>query len=106
VSSNQLSEAAETLQGFPRDSSDTRDILFGAFGANFAGGGVRQRFFCKDMAGHTVVEATIEADYQLAEITERATVIANIEPAAVDQFVVELRRLEIELSGTAALAII
>jgi hypothetical protein len=98
-----LSEAAKNLEGFPLNASDRKEISFGAFGPRFAGGGVRLRFYCKDLAGHVVVEATIEDDYGNLETTESATVVLNIEPAGIDEFILGMRRLESELSGSATL---
>src|ERR1035441_7228277 len=42
-----LAEAAEALRGFPRDLSDIRELKFGAFGRESAGGGAHLRFFCR-----------------------------------------------------------
>jgi hypothetical protein len=106
VGIGQLSEAASLLQGFPQQSSDRREVIFGAFGRNYAGGGVRLRFYCKDSAGHAVVEATIEADHIGEEPAESAVVLANIEPASLDLFVPQLRLLEANFSGTASLRIL
>jgi hypothetical protein len=102
----ELPNVAESLRGFPKDSSDTREVTLGAFGWKSAGGAVRLRFHCTDLAGHTTVEITIEADYARSEVTETATVIAEFEPAALDDFVRELPELEYRLSGGATLSIL
>ena len=98
-----LAEAAAKLEGFPHQPSDTREIQFGAFGREWAGGGVSMRFYCKDGAGHGLVEARIESDYRAAHTAQSALLFAYIEAAAVDTFVTELRCLETKLCGTALL---
>jgi hypothetical protein len=106
VGIGQLSEAAALLKGFPQRSSDTREVVLGAFGREFAGGGVRLHFYCKDLAGHAVVEATIEADHIGEKPAESAVVLANIEPASLDLFLPQLLLLEAELNGVASLRIL
>jgi hypothetical protein len=112
VDYTQLSETAKGLEDFPRNSSDNRQFVFGAFGSKFAGGGVRLRFYCKDLAGHVAVEAMVEDDYRFEttesrfETTESATLLLNVEPAAIDEFGLGIRRLENELTGTATLVTI
>jgi hypothetical protein len=104
-----LAEAAASLEGFPRHVSDAREIQLGAFGREFAGGGVSLRFFCKDSSGHAVVEFRFESEdesntgsrWNLPEQT--AHFFAGIEATAVDEFVGELRRLEENKSGIALL---
>jgi len=106
VGMGELSNVAECLRGFPNDSSDTREVTLGAFGQKFAGGAVRLRLYCTDLAGHTTAEIPIEADYATSEVAETATVFAKFEPAALDDFLKELPELENRLSGDATLAII
>jgi hypothetical protein len=109
VSMGELPNVAEILRGFPKDSSDCRDVTLGAFGRKSAGGAVRLRFYCTDLAGHTTVEITIEADeadYARSEVAETATVIAKFEPAALDEFLKELPELEHRLSGGTTLSIL
>src|SRR5258706_16394578 len=88
-----LAEAAAKLEGFPHQPSDTREIQFGAFGREWAGGGVSMRFYCKDAAGHGFVEARIESDYTAAHTAQSALLFAFIEETSVDTFVSELRGL-------------
>jgi hypothetical protein len=42
-----LREAAAKLEGFPRQPSDTRELQFGAFGGEWAGGAASMRFTVK-----------------------------------------------------------
>lgn len=62
-----LAEAAQNLDGFPRSLSDKRQFQFGAFGVASAGGAVTMHFYCKDSAGHALVEVRMESD-QTGEI--------------------------------------
>ena len=98
-----IAEAAEKLEGFPRHTSDKRDLQFGEFGPESAGGAVSMRFFCKGTAGRTFVEATVESHQQASQPAEHARFFASIEASAVDDFVVGLRRLETERRGIACL---
>src|ERR1700677_4932691 len=57
-----LAEAASTLQGFPANTSDVRELQFGAFGSESAGGGANLRFSCKGGAGRAVLELRVESE--------------------------------------------
>ncbi|WP_353070279.1 hypothetical protein RBB75_09375 [Tunturibacter empetritectus] len=103
VGRGQLLEAAATLQGFPNNSKDAREVVFGAFGSKYAGGAVQLQFYCKDLAGHSVFRATIEGDYRDQEGTQSATAIVDFEPASLDSFLAELRLIDEKLSGSAEL---
>lgn len=104
-----LVEAADKIEGFPRDISDVRELQFGAFGRGFAGGAVHLRFSCMDGAGHAVVELQIESEHlrNMGSRWNRPEEIAHffveIEATAVDDFVAELRQLEENKSGAALL---
>jgi hypothetical protein len=101
VGTGQLAEAAVKLQHFPRDFSDTREIMFGDFIPN--SGGVSLRFYCIDRAGHAFVDSKVESDHRRTGKRQTATLSLPIEAAAVDSFVEELRRLETHKAGTAFL---
>jgi hypothetical protein len=103
VGVGQLLEVSELLQGFPKHSKDTREVTLGAFGSKFAGGAARLEFYCRDLAGHAVLRATIEADYELEDASQSAVVITDIEPAALDIFLAELQLIEKDLKGSAEL---
>jgi hypothetical protein len=103
-----LAEAAEQVEGFPRNTSDERHLQFGRFGPEWAGGAVAMRFYCKSKAGRTCVEVTIESEYQpqpgvSVKEAERAHFVVPVEASGVDTFVAGLRRLEAERHGTAEL---
>ena len=98
-----LAQAAAKLEGFPQAPSDERELLFGQFGPNFAGGALRMRFYCKDRAGHSYVESWLESDQRDAQPAESVHFLVPIEANAIDAFVSELRLLETALSGSAQL---
>jgi hypothetical protein len=98
-----LTEAAAKLDGFPCQPSDTREVEFGAFGPERAGGAVNMRFWCKDAACHAVVEVRIESDYGGTDKAQSVLLIASVEAAAIDNFVIDLRRVEAEQQGVAFL---
>jgi hypothetical protein len=98
-----LGETAEKLSGFPRNPTDKREVIFGHFGPGQAGGAGGMRFYCADGAGHAYVESKIESDGQVAGITQSVVLSLLIEPAALDSFVEDLRRLDAEKTGTAYL---
>jgi hypothetical protein len=104
VGRGELRETADRLSGFPASSQDSRQVTFGSFGPGTAGGAVRLEFFCKDLAGHTAFRAMIEDDYSEREPAQRATILVNFEPAALDRFLTELIQVEAEL-GSAALTL-
>lgn len=109
VSIGGLAEAAGALKGFPRELSDVRELQFGAFGRESAGGAVHLRFFCIDGAGHAAVELRFESTSECYSNssgdgpTQSAQYTAEIEATAVDDFVSELRQLEETKSGVASL---
>jgi hypothetical protein len=55
------------------------------------------------MAGHAAFRATIEGDYADQELAESATVCVDFDPAALDDFLVELRKIETEHPGSASM---
>lgn len=98
-----LEAAASNLNGFPKNPNDKREIIFGNFDRNFAAGGIKLRFHCVDGAGHAFVEATIDACYETGGTIQNVVLAMPVEAAAVDEFVRELQRLELDRSGTAML---
>jgi hypothetical protein len=98
-----LEELANKLSGFPRDPKDVREVVLGSFGREFAGGAASLRFYCADRAGHSYLESKIESESESAGVVQYAIISMPIEAAAIDSFVIDLRRLERERSGTAIL---
>jgi hypothetical protein len=89
-----LAEAAAMLEGFPTKISDCRQIEFGGFGPESAGGAIAMRFSCKDGAGHALVEVRVESDHGGAPTAQSAVFIGSVEATAIDTFVAELRSME------------
>ena len=98
-----LAKAATKIEGFPRHPSDKRELQFGVFGPERAGGALCMAFYCKDAAGHALVEARIESEHGEAREAESALFFVPVEATAVDGFVEDLRRLEADRRGIAAL---
>ena len=95
-----LAESVRVLAGFPGSISDVREIQFGDFGPETAGGCVNLSFFCKDSAGHAVVEVRMESKDEGSVETpwdrdpQSAHFFGEIEAGAVDEFVNELRAID------------
>jgi hypothetical protein len=103
VGTDELTNAATALAGFPIDSGDKREVLLGAEGKQSAGGAVCLQFYCSDSVGHAAFRARIEGDYGRMEVAESATVCVEFEPAALDEFIVQLQRVGTEYQGSASL---
>ena len=103
VGTGDLLEATTTLSGFPKNHLDKREVLFGAFGKNSAGGAVHLGFYCNDMAGHAAFRATIEGAYGDQEVAGSATVCVDFDPASLDEFLVQLKKIETEHRGCASM---
>ena len=98
-----LELAAEKLRGFPQNPSDQRELIFGSFSRNSAGGAVKMRFYCVGGAGHAYVEATFDGGFEKAGTIESALLSMPLEAAAIDAFVQELRVMGANRTGTARL---
>jgi hypothetical protein len=103
VGVGQLEETAAKLKGFPSRPTDTREVTFGAFGPDSAGGAASMRFFCIDASGHACVESKIESDSSLGKPIQTVILSLPIEAAAVNSFVDELHRVGRNRSGKARL---
>ena len=105
VAQGELADSATILAGFPENVKDKREVTFGAFGPNSAGGAMALRFSCRDGAGHCQLHITIEADYELRDSpAQRVEFLSAIEPAALDLFAEQMRVLNSSLTGSAVLA--
>jgi len=106
IGQGDLAAAATLLAGFPEGLEDRREVIFGAFGPRSAGGGMSLKFACIDGAGHCQLHVRIEADYDRRElVAERVEMLCMFEPAALDQFVKQMRELNSSLTGSAVLAL-
>jgi hypothetical protein len=112
---NSLAEAAEALEGFPRDSADVRELQFGTFGngaeggSETEGGAVHMRFFSTGAFGHTVLEIRFEDECERNSGSrwkrpdQTAHFFGWTEPFAVAEFVAEIRQMDESKSGEACL---
>lgn len=104
-----LAELAAVLNGFPKGASDVREFSIGAKSSEFAGGFLGAKLFCRDLAGHGVLEIEIvsknepDSDIPWDRTPDSVHFYAQIEASAVDEFIEQLRKLDSELSGTAVL---
>jgi len=90
-------QLADTLKGFPLNASDIREFEVGTFDSNNAGGGARIRFHCTNGAGHAAADISVRTDPQhVGGTSETASFSINIEAAAVDTFVQQLRDMRLE----------
>lgn len=103
TSTEQISKYASKLDGFPNTPSDTREIVLGAFGSEWAGGAAKMRFFCIGSSGHSYVEIQMESSRAIAGVIQSSLILVAAEAAAVDRFVHELRQLSPVASPTAHL---
>jgi hypothetical protein len=84
-------------------------VIFGRFESESADSAVRFEFFCKDIAGHSVIRATIEGDDETPtrlsseqlRTPESAILYIDFEPAALDAFLIDLEQLDRNQSGCA-----
>jgi len=105
VGQGDLADTATLLAGFPAGLSDRREVTFGAFGPKSAGGAMNLKFSCIDGAGHCELHCMVEADYDRRDAPERVEMLCAFEPAALDQFVEQMRELNSSLAGSAVLAL-
>src|SRR6266702_2695213 len=91
ISRSGLAEAASILEGFPRQTSDTRELELGSVNPKFAGGGISMKFSCRDSAGHAIVELRIVSNDSSSPWwdapAQSVHMFANVEAAAIDDFV-------------------
>ena len=106
VGQGDLADTATLLAGFPVGLKDQREAMFGALGPKSAGGAMSLKFACIDGAGHCQLHVTIEADYDRVDLpVQRVEMLCAFEPAALDQFLEQMRELNSSLTGSALLAL-
>ena len=94
---------SKQIEGFPRTADDTREYEFG--GADSPGyGGAKVRLSCKDGSGHLLVRVSVYETYgEPGRVTESATVEFASVPSAVDLFVEDLQRMQVQIGDMAIL---
>ena len=104
VSSDDLSDLANALRGFPSSPDDSRNFELGTFNPNNADGGARMHFFCEDAAGHAVVEAKLRngACQGMGEV-ESVALRIPIQAAGVDDFIKQLQGVGKIIGASASL---
>lgn len=96
-------EWAAALEGFPRHRDDSREVSTGAFSDEYAGGGAALRFVVRDAAGHCAVSVRLRAA-DMIRSTASAEFTIDVEAAAVDRFVADLRAMSTDVGQRAELA--
>ena len=93
-----LADAADILMGFPMNLQDTRELTFGDFKSESASGALALRLSCTDGAGHCRLQLTLQKS-----ANERVELCGPVEPAALDEFVKQMKSLNSSLVGSAVL---
>jgi len=94
---------AEALSGFPSHTADSRNFELGTFNPNYAGGGIRMHFYCRDSVGHAAVDVKLRggACVALGEV-ESVALRIPVEAAAIDAFLVQVRGMDTKEIGANA----
>ncbi|HST08996.1 MAG TPA: hypothetical protein VLL05_01360 [Terriglobales bacterium] len=101
---DELAQLAETLNGFPKDAADHREVELGAFSTSHSGGGILMRFSCLDAVAHAAVDVKLRTQECGAfGDFESVALRIPIEAAAVDAFVNQLRQFKIAPEETITL---
>jgi len=99
-----LLKAAETLNGFPQNTKDSRDLQLGAFVPNLAGGGISMHFRCVDSVGHAAVLVRLRSEGCIGpDEPESVCLYIPVEPGSIDSFVTKARSLDDTMGGKAYL---
>jgi hypothetical protein len=99
---SELRAAALTLKGFPKTTSDRRDIRIGEAVYERIDG-IRATFLCRDGSGHLTAEVTVTTDERELPVRQSVSLLIPTEAAAVDSFVVELAAMAESRRGAAFL---
>lgn len=81
---------AADLKGFPRSPADEREVVLGSFDAKHAGGALRLRLFCVDLAGHARANLHLVDQPLTGEPPRTVEFLIPIEARALDAFVAAL----------------
>jgi hypothetical protein len=98
---DELSAFAAHIAGFPASFEDRRSYEFGSSDQNTAGGYCSLALRCLDRTGHVLVDVFL--DGKLKDAPESARFSFKTEPSTIDQFVLDLRRVECDRAGAADL---
>jgi hypothetical protein len=104
VTCDGLLQLANALRGFPASAGDCRDFELGTFNPEHGDGGARMHFFCKDAAGHAVVDVKLRGNTckGLGEMPSVALRIP-IQALKVDDFIKQLHRVGKTIGASAFL---
>ncbi len=99
---DELSEFAARIEGFPANLEERRSYQFGSPDEKTAGGYCTLTLACFDRTGHVLVDVFVNSKLRVAP--ESARFSFKTEAASIDQFVLQLHRVEIHRVGSARLA--
>lgn len=91
VGPDRLRDLASELAGFPTSPGDAREVTLGSLDPE-GPGGVRMLFMCTDSAARARLEIAMASGSLLGR-SQSAAFSHPVEPAAVDRFVEQLRRI-------------
>lgn len=95
---------ASAIAGFPTSIGDVREYEFGSTGLS-GYGGAKIRLSCKDGRGHLTANISIhELSTNNDKNIQSAVVVLCSDPASIDTFVEELRRLQLTVGEKARLS--
>lgn len=103
ASHNTATSFAAALQGFPSNGTDVRKFEIGTFDPSFAGGGARFEFGCLTSTGKAFVDVKLQSDCRKVPRPESSSFGIEIQAAAVDLFVQELKQLAVRDGELASL---
>ena len=97
-----LREVAAILSGFPTGRGDQREFTLGTFEPGARGGGVSVSLRCESSAGHSFADVRLASAPNEGKISSAAFTF-QVEAGAIDHFVVDLREMDDQRSGSARL---
>jgi hypothetical protein len=97
-----LREVADILKGFPLGRGDQREFTLGSFEDDSAGGGVLVSLRCESNAGHSFADVRLQSAPNEGT-PSAASFTFQVEAGAIDHFVVDLREMDDQRSGSARL---
>lgn len=97
-------DLATRLSGFPNSPQDVRAFELGTFVPGHAGGGLRCRLSCIDLAGHARAEVELTDRPLTGEPPRMAHFTFPVHASSLDSFLAELRHWGPQVGDTAILA--
>lgn len=90
---DELTRFGKLLSGFPSGQGDERRYEFGTKDAGIAGGYCALRFYCKDSAGHAVLDVEFEDDDQIYSEASATFTMSPVCAAGMDRFIAQIESI-------------